>query len=98
MKPLKNNEQTLKEAMQDFFNLFQLNTRLNDARVLAYWEEVMGKTIAKHTTNLYIKNGVLYLSIDSGPLKQELFYGRQKIQELMNERIGQDHITEVVIR
>lgn len=98
MKPRKNNEQTLKEAMQDFFNLFQLNTRLNDARVLAYWEEVMGKTIAKHTTNLYISKGILYLSIDSGPLKQELFYGRQKIQELMNERIGQDHITEVVIR
>lgn len=92
------NEQTLKEALREFFTLFQLNTKMNNARVQTYWEEVMGKTIARHTGNLQVKNGVLYLSITSAPLKQELYYNREKIIQLMNKRIGEEHIKEVVFR
>ncbi|OWY21069.1 DUF721 domain-containing protein [Sphingobacteriales bacterium UPWRP_1] len=98
MSSRNHNEQTLKEALREFFTLFQLNTKMNNARVQTCWEEVMGKTIAHQTGNLQVKNGVLYLSITSAPLKQELYFNREKIVQRLNERIGEEHIKEVVFR
>ena len=44
------------------------------------WEKMMGKTIAKHTTGLYIKQGILYVRINSASLKQEMFLILNRIQ------------------
>ena len=58
----------------------------------------MGKMIAKYTRQISIYDKKLFLQIDSAPLKQELFYSREKIIKMMNEEAGEEVIKEVVIR
>ncbi|QQS30185.1 MAG: DUF721 domain-containing protein [Sphingobacteriales bacterium] len=96
MRPRKPNEQTLKEILKDFFTVYKLNTGLNEARIKTLWEEMMGKTIAKHTDKLVAKKGVLYLKISSAPLKQELFFRREIIIERINTRLGEPFLKEIV--
>jgi len=61
------------------------------------WETVMGKTIAKHTTNINLKGDRLYLTVDSAALRNELFYSRVKIKDVVNKELAKDIIKDVFI-
>lgn len=94
----KKNDVTLHEALQDLLRELRLKPHLDEMRVKALWEKVMGKTIATYTSNLAVRKNVLYLTILSAPLKQELSFARDKIKARLNEEMGEEYIKDVVIR
>lgn len=94
----KNNQQTLSEVLQEIVAAYRLKPQMNQAKLSANWEGLMGKTIARHTSNLYFKDGVLQLSITSAPLRNELFFSREQIKKRLNEALGEEFIKEVVIK
>lgn len=94
----KKNDLSLQEAMKDMLREYRLTPQLNEARVKSLWEKLMGKTISTYTSAIQVRKNVLYLTILSAPLKQELSYGKDKIKALLNEELGEEYIKEVVIR
>lgn len=94
----KSNQQSLKEVLNEMMEVYQLRNKLNDTKVVAHWREIMGNTIAQHTTKLYINKGILYIYLDSAPLRHELNFGKDKIMTMLNKKIGSEHITKVVLR
>jgi len=36
--------------------------------------------------------------IDSPSLRQELFYGREKIRKMLNQDLGEDYLEEVFVK
>ena len=94
----KKNDISLQEAMQDMINKYKLAPQLNETRVKALWEKMMGKTISTYTSNIRLRKNVLYLTILSAPLKHELSFGKEKIKSLLNDEIGEEVIKDVVIR
>ena len=61
------------------------------------WEAVMGRSVARHTTNVQLKGDRLYVTVDSSPLRNELFYSRLKIRDVINFELGTDVIKDVFI-
>lgn len=94
----KKNDLSLQEAMQEMLAEYRLASPLNENRVRQLWAELMGKTIATYTGNITVRKHVLYLTILSAPLKQELSYAKDKIKTLLNDKLGEEFIHEVVIR
>lgn len=94
----KKNDQLLGDVLSDFLAENRLKAPLNEARIRSLWEEMMGKTISTYTSNLSVRKGTLYLTIISAPLKQELAFAKDKIRSVLNERLGEDFVKEVVIR
>lgn len=94
----KKNDLSLQEAMQDMLRELRLKPGLDETKLKMIWEKVMGKTISTYTSSIIVRKNVLYLTILSAPLKQELLYGREKIKALLNEEMGEEYIKEVVIR
>lgn len=94
----KKNDLSLQEAMKDMLREYRLTPQLNEVRVKSLWEKLMGKTISTYTSAIQVRKNVLYLTILSAPLKQELSYGKDKIKALLNEELGEEYIKEVVIR
>ena len=94
----KKNDLSLQDAMQDMLREFRLKSPLDETRIKMMWEKVMGKTVVTYTSNIAVRKNVLYLTILSAPLKQELSYGKDKIRKLLNEELGEEFIKEVVIR
>ena len=92
------NEQNIKDAIGEFLKVSRLSGKLAEQKVIAGWEKLMGKMIAKHTKQISISNRKLYLQLDSASLKQELFYSREKIIKMLNEEAGEDVIHEIVFR
>jgi len=94
----KNNQQSLKDVINLMLDTYQLRTKVNEAKVVAAWPRMMGGAIANRTDFVGVRRGILYLKINSAPLRQELFYAKEKIVELMNEEVGEEFIKEVVFR
>jgi hypothetical protein len=94
----KQNDLSLQDAMKSMLREYRLDNQVNETRVKMLWEKLMGKTIATYTSNISVRKNVLYLTILSAPLKQELSYAKEKIRTLINEEVGEEYIKEVVIR
>lgn len=92
------NEQTLQQALKLMLDELRLSARLNETKIKNLWEQRMGKTVATYTSQISVRKNVLYLTIISAPLKQELSFSKEKIKTLLNEELGESFIKEVVIQ
>ena len=55
----------------------------------------MGKNIEKYTSNVRYKKGILSVKLKSSVLKEELFFEKEKVIELLNENLGKKYIQEI---
>jgi predicted nucleic acid-binding Zn ribbon protein len=94
----KHNEHTLKSAIERLLKVYKLDVKLAENVLIGNWQTVMGKMIANHTTDIYIKNKVLYVQLDSAALRNELMLSKSKIITMMNAVTGKETIADVVLR
>ena len=81
-----------------FIKEFNLEKGLLENRVLTLWDETMGGMVAKATRQKYIKDGKLFVYLSSSVIRHELFMMRGEIVKEINRRIGQDVISELVLK
>ncbi len=93
-----NNDHNLKELIEKLIKSYRWTDKLDAVDVSATWEEVVGGIFAKHTTNLFVKNRVLYVKLDSSVLRNELHMVRTKIKDRINKKLGKTVIDEIVLR
>lgn len=87
---------TLKEAIGDLLNAYQLRGKFNETYLVTYWERLMGTGIASRTSRIFINNKKLYIQIDSAPLKNELAMAKSKLIDLLNREVGEVVVEEVI--
>jgi predicted nucleic acid-binding Zn ribbon protein len=95
---MSSNEQSIKNAIGSYLKSSRLSGKMAEQKVIDGWEKHMGKMIAKHTKQISIISRKLYVQLDSAPLRQELFYSRDKIIKMLNEEAGEKVIEEIVFR
>ncbi len=93
----RSNQQTLGQAINEMLRVFGLQQKLDETKLISSWEKVMGKTIAKHTTRLYISKKKLFVHLNSSAARETLSFEKEKIINLMNEEAGKKVIEEVVL-
>ena len=94
----RHNEHSIKDAIEALLKTYKLDDKMNEKRLISSWNDVMGKMIANHTTDLYIKNKQLFVSLDSAALKNELLLAKSKIVELLNKSAGKEIINDVIFK
>jgi len=92
----RTNDRPIKEAIDEMVKTFHLEWKMNEVRVIASWEKVMGKTVANRTTQIYMRHKKLFVQLNSASLREELFNARDKIVKLVNEEVGVNVIEEIV--
>lgn len=75
-----------------------LETPLNQYRLMAAWPEVAGPTAARQTSNLNIRNDVLYVQVHSPALKANLMMQRDDLCRRLNEKVRAHVIRQIVFR
>lgn len=92
------NEQPLGDVIRQFLQIFRLEPRLEEIRLINSWEKVVGKMIAKHTMDLHVHKRKLFVRIDSDALRNELGYAKSLILKNLNKEAGKEVIDEIVFR
>ncbi|MBE7169888.1 MAG: DUF721 domain-containing protein [Williamsia sp.] len=90
-------EYSLGDAIKLFLAKSRLKGYVQAFEIETLWEKLMGKTIARYTEKIQIHGNKLYITTSVGPLRQELIYQKEAIIKRVNEALGEDLITEVVI-
>ena len=94
----RNNAEQIGEMIRKFFRQNGLVAPLNEYRLVQAWKEVVGPANTKYTSNLYIKNQILYVHLTSSVLRQELMMGRDILVRNLNEKVGAQVIVNIIFR
>lgn len=94
----RNNTEQVGEVIRRLLRQEGLETPLNEYRLVDAWKDVVGETIARYTTNIYIKNQVLYVHLSSSVLCQELMMSRQLLVRNLNAQVGSQVIVNIIFR
>ena len=93
----KSNEKPLKAAIEEFLETFHLRDKLSQTKVIQSWEKVVGEMVARNTSQLHIRNKVLYVKVNSAALRNELLFARTKIMNTLNKEAGSIVIEDIVL-
>ena len=75
-----------------------LETPLNEYRLVQAWSQVLGPAVQAYTKNLQIHTQVLYVTVTSSVLRQELLMNRKSLVRKLNEYVKAQVITDIVFR
>lgn len=94
----RSNTQPISAILKLVFSDLNIEKKLKEVELMNSWAEVTGKFIASKTTNMYIKNKILYVNIESSVIRNELILLREGLIDKLNRKCGQEVITGIVIR
>ncbi|QIK53221.1 DUF721 domain-containing protein [Dysgonomonas sp. HDW5A] len=95
----KRNTESLGEVLKQFFEENQFFKRkLAESRVISGWAKTLGPVIASYTTNVYLRNNILYVSLTSSVLRSELMMCKEKLITNLNTHAGLNVVKDIVFR
>jgi predicted nucleic acid-binding Zn ribbon protein len=87
----------LGDLIKEFYEQHRGSNYLDEVKVINAWPKVVGPFIASHTIDLYIKNGVLFVRVDSDALRNELNYSKSLLMKNLNELVGREIVKEILL-
>jgi predicted nucleic acid-binding Zn ribbon protein len=95
----KRNTESIGEVLEQYFeeNRF-FKRKLAESRAVTGWPQLLGPMIASYTTNIYLRNNVLYVSLSSSALRSELMMAKDRLIDKLNEHAGMHVVNDIVFR
>lgn len=92
------NAQPLNQIIDAMLKEQNLDERLFEQKILDNWPQVVGAAINRMTIRRFIIDRKLTVELSSGPLRNELMMHRSQLARALNDSVGREVITEVIIR
>ena len=87
----------LGDLIKEFYEQHRGSDYLDEVKVINAWPKIVGPFIASHTIDLSVKNQVLFVRVDSDALRSELSYSKSLLLKNLNEMVGKEMVTEIVL-
>lgn len=87
---------TVKDVIDAMLKSYNLSKKFDQTNLLAAWNKIMGNAVANRTTKLEIRNNVLFVTLNSAPLKHEMNNSRQKVVDLLEKEFGRAVVRDVL--
>ncbi|MBP5134137.1 MAG: DUF721 domain-containing protein [Paludibacteraceae bacterium] len=86
--------QVLKELLKEN----NLDAKINETKLLNAVEEVFGAHLSSDITGKNIYNKTLFIHVKSSIVRNEMMMVRQNMINLLNEKVGETVITNIVVK
>jgi len=83
---MRSNDKSLKEAIEQMMQVYKIKRKFDETGIIAAWPELVGKSVANRTKELYVHDKKLFLRIESSVIKNELKLMRAQIIDKINEK------------
>jgi len=94
----RKNTQKLNEVIDKYLEALDVNGKLKEVRLIRSWEEVVGRLIARKTDRIFIREGVLFVYMNSSVARSELSMVRESLVEKLNQKAGGQVIRDIVLK
>lgn len=92
----KANDKTLKEAIEQMLQVYKIKRKYEETGITTAWPELVGKSVANRTKELFINDKKLFVRIESSVIKNELMLMRAQIIEKINDRAKAKIVEEII--
>ncbi len=92
----KSETASLKDVIDSMLDTYKLRGKFNENKLITSWESMMGKPIARRTDKIYMKNKVLFVKLNSAPLRQELTMSKSKVMEIIHRDFDKNMVIDVL--
>lgn len=88
-------EESIEKVLLRFLRQSQLETPLNEHRLIVAWGEVAGVAAERLTESLRVYNQTLYVKLRSAMLRNELSMKRSDLVKKLNAKVGVNVIVDI---
>ena len=88
----------LSEVLIEYFKEENINVGLLQHRAKTLWSVLFGPTINNATRNVYMRDNVLIVELQSSVLRHELSMMKRKIIKKFNDALGTEFINDIIFR
>ena len=82
------NSMSITDALVGFLRESGLEQSVLDVQIEEVWPQVMGDVVNRLTRSVEVRDGVLYVRVNSAALKTQLFENRFELVRKLNEAVG----------
>ena len=90
--------QSISEVLGELIDQKKIKSGITKIRVEQAWKETMGNSVAQYTQQVTYRGTTLFVNLTSAALREELSYGEKKILLHLNETLGSNLISKLVLR
>ncbi|TMM53862.1 DUF721 domain-containing protein [Maribacter algarum] len=98
MAKRRNDNLNMGEALNEFIKANKLEKGIDKVNAKEAWVNLMGNGVNNYTTAVELRNQTLFVSLSSSVLREELSLGKSKIIAMLNEELGKELVTKLVLR
>ena len=95
---MDNNTSSIGDLIKAFLRANNLEEKMEEVDIRGKWEELAGSIVAKHTVEVRLRKGKLFLKVNSAPLRHTLSFSKTEFIEKLNASIGHELIKELELR
>ena len=97
MKTSRNKDDfELSPLIEQFKNKYKLNAKLDAVELEELWHQELRKGISNYTDKIDFKRNTLYVWLSSSVIREELSYGKSRIINMLNKRLGKEAVKKIV--
>ncbi|AMC09843.1 RNA-binding protein [Lutibacter profundi] len=97
MAKRQNEFHSIKDLMKDVIKENKLTKGMLQLSVKEAWTKLMGVGVVSYTNNIELHGKTLIVNLKSSVLREELSYGKEKIIRMMNEELGTNLISKLIL-
>lgn len=86
------------DILKEFFNRPYVAAKVAEGKLPHFWRTIVGDNIANETTECRLERHILYVSVRSSVVRQELFFRREELCYRLNELAGMRLVAAIIIR
>ncbi len=84
-----NDIKDIKQLFKNYIKRLPNNGKFHEAQIKDRWQKVMPNLILDRTKLIFLKNKILYIKLESAPLKNEMEMNKDKV---INKIVGNDKL------
>lgn len=97
MAKRQNEFHSIEDLMKDVIKDNNLTKGMRQISVNEAWAKLMGNGVVSYTHAIELQNKTLIVRLKSAVLREELSYGKEKIVKMMNEELGGEFISKLLL-
>jgi predicted nucleic acid-binding Zn ribbon protein len=86
------------DILEEFFKRPYVARKIAEGKLPEFWREIVGEHVANLTNDVRLERGILHVSVSSSVVRNDLFFRRDQLAQLINQRAGMQLVNAVIIR
>lgn len=97
MAKRENESMKIEDLMKVMIKQNNLTKGMRQMDVREAWETLMGNGVMSYTESVQLQNKTLVVKLKSSVLREELSYGKDKIVAMINQEMGEELVSKLML-